>query len=140
MVQASTDSAFSVVNASSSTAVVSLSTLTVTGLSAGTTYYFRVGSLNWDNVAVFAASVTTQTLTTTNYYWVSGSPSNWNNAANWAAVSGGTGGLVGVPLSTSSVVFDGNGLGNCTIDTTVNISTLTISVGYTGAINTASRI
>src|SRR5229473_6467152 len=38
---------------SSATAVMSLSTLTVSGLSDYTTYYWRVGSLNWNSVYNF---------------------------------------------------------------------------------------
>ena len=48
---ASTDPAFGSIVASSVTTNVNLSTLTVSGLTGATTYYFRVGSLNWDNVA-----------------------------------------------------------------------------------------
>ena len=51
ILQASTASNFSGTLYSSSTANVSLSTLTVQGLVYSTLYYFRVGSLNWNNVA-----------------------------------------------------------------------------------------
>jgi len=65
VVQASSQSDFSGVLFSSSTADVTLSTLTITGLSEGTTYYFRVGSLNWNNILNFAPSVSNVTLTGT---------------------------------------------------------------------------
>ncbi|MFC2092070.1 fibronectin type III domain-containing protein, partial [Elusimicrobiota bacterium] len=51
IVQASSISDFSSIYSSTSTTDVNLSTLTVTGLNDATTYWFRVGSLNWNNVA-----------------------------------------------------------------------------------------
>jgi len=52
------------------------------------------------------------------YYWVGGA-GTWNTAsnANWAATSGGTGGLVGPPTSADDAVIDtssGTGLITCT--------------------------
>ncbi len=72
-------------------------------------------------------------------YWIASAASNWNNAANWSISSGGVGGAQ-VPLSTHTVVFDGAGgkNGNCLVNTTVSVATLTIS-GYTGVFNTQSN-
>ncbi|MBI4423369.1 MAG: right-handed parallel beta-helix repeat-containing protein, partial [Elusimicrobia bacterium] len=53
LVQVSTASDFSMAVISSATADISLSTLSVAGLSAQTTYYFRVGALNWQGAANF---------------------------------------------------------------------------------------
>lgn len=47
---------------SSETSSVALSTLTVIGLDANATYYFRVGSLNWNGVANYTALADTATL------------------------------------------------------------------------------
>jgi len=47
---------------SSRTASVGLSTLTVSGLSADTTYYFRVGSLDWGGAANYGERVSSSTL------------------------------------------------------------------------------
>ena len=47
---------------SSSTPNVALSTLTVAGLEADTTYYFRVGALNWAGAADLSAAGSTSTL------------------------------------------------------------------------------
>jgi hypothetical protein len=66
-------------------------------------------------------------------FWVSAAASNWNNMANWSATSGGAGG-VAVPVGADVVTFDGNGLGNCTINANVGITSINIS-GYTGTIS-----
>ena len=52
------------------------------------------------------------------YYWVGGA-GTWNTAsnANWAATSGGTGGIVGPPTSADDAVIDtssGTGVITCT--------------------------
>ncbi len=61
------------------------------------------------------------------------SASNWNNTANWSSTSGGTGGF-SVPVAADDVNFDINGPGNCTIDVTVSVKTITVTAGYTGTI------
>ncbi|MDE2141537.1 MAG: hypothetical protein KGJ84_03895 [Elusimicrobia bacterium] len=48
---------------SSQTIAVAASTLTVTGLDRNTTYYFRVGSLNWNSARNYAVTAPTSTLT-----------------------------------------------------------------------------
>jgi hypothetical protein len=53
LVQAATDTTFGTISGSSSTTDVTLSTLTVSGLTTNTAYYFRVGGTNWNNVANF---------------------------------------------------------------------------------------
>jgi len=63
LLQASTASDFSGAVFSSQTAVVGLSTLTVSGLFSNTTYYFRVGSLNWAGAANYTSLGSTLTLT-----------------------------------------------------------------------------
>jgi len=70
-------------------------------------------------------------------YWVSKSTGNWNNTFNWSTVSGGAG-HAGVPVSTDSVVFDGNAIGTCTVNVNVTVSSFTISTnsvgGYTSSV------
>src|SRR5262249_22726816 len=77
-----------------------------------------------------------------NKYWVNTTASNWSTAANWANYSGGPGGA-GAPGAAESAIFDGNGRGNCNIDTNITISTLTIStstaVGYNNAIDASTH-
>jgi len=60
--QASTAADFSGTLYSSATATLTFSTLTVSGLTSGTTYYLRAGGLNWNSVANFALSLVAQTL------------------------------------------------------------------------------
>ena len=63
VVQAATDTTFGFVQGSSTTADVTFSTLTITtGLNAGTTYFFRVGALNHDQVPSFTVEGGTRTL------------------------------------------------------------------------------
>jgi hypothetical protein len=70
-------------------------------------------------------------------YWVGILPGNWSSTLNWSASSGGLGG-VAVPAAGDNVFFDGGGgadIGNCTIDVPVSITSITVSVGYTGSIS-----
>ncbi|MBI4801082.1 MAG: hypothetical protein HY796_01025 [Elusimicrobia bacterium] len=60
--QASTASDWTGTLYSSSTPSVELTTLTVSGLSVNTTYYFRIGSLNWESVANYLFVGSTPTL------------------------------------------------------------------------------
>jgi hypothetical protein len=71
-----------------------------------------------------------------NRFWVGILPGNWNNTLNWSATSGGLGGA-GVPVAADLVFFDGGalGIGNCTINVPVAVTSLTVSAGYTGTIN-----
>jgi Secretion system C-terminal sorting domain len=66
-------------------------------------------------------------------FWIAPTASNWNNTANWSATSGGPGGVT-VPGAADAVTFDGNGLGNCTIDAAVSVTSISVS-GYTGTIS-----
>ncbi|TPW21595.1 MAG: hypothetical protein FD126_529, partial [Elusimicrobia bacterium] len=60
-VEASTASNFTGTVRMASTSVNAASSALLTGLDAGTTYYFRVGSLNWQGTLSYAASVSTVT-------------------------------------------------------------------------------
>lgn len=59
LMQVSTRSDFSPLWTSSATPNVALSTLAASGLQGGVTYYFRIGGLNWNGAANFAATVST---------------------------------------------------------------------------------
>ena len=64
-VEASTAADFSGIVRSSSTGDSQLGAISVPNLLANATYYFRVGSLNWDGVANYAEAGSTKTLTET---------------------------------------------------------------------------
>ena len=68
-------------------------------------------------------------------YWIAANPENWDFAANWSDVSGGTGGFSVPNASNVVVVFDGSGLGDCTINANTETATLTIESGYTGTLD-----
>ena len=69
-----------------------------------------------------------------NRFWVAAGASNWNNTANWSNASGGAGGF-SVPVAADVVTFDGGGLGNCTIDLPVSITSFATTAAYTGTIS-----
>lgn len=71
-----------------------------------------------------------------NRFWVATAPvgGNWSNTANWSNASGGAGGF-SVPVAGDAVIFDGGGLGNCTIDMAVSVGTITVNAAYTGIIS-----
>ncbi len=69
-----------------------------------------------------------------NRFWVAASAGNWNNTANWSATSGGAGGA-SVPVAGDVVTFDNGGLGDCNINATVSVGSITVTAGYTGTIS-----
>ncbi|HTQ26629.1 MAG TPA: hypothetical protein VMI35_00805, partial [Puia sp.] len=69
-----------------------------------------------------------------NRFWIAAGPSNWNNTANWSNATGGAGGF-SVPIAGDIVTFDGNGLGNCTIDVAVAVGRITVAAAYSGTIS-----
>jgi len=91
---------------SSVTANVALSTLTVFSLDPNTTYYFRVGSLNWNNVPNYTTLSATSTLAN------GPTPLNLTNifvssaSFSWSAPAGGA---EGYRIEASSTNFDGTG-------------------------------
>src|SRR6185295_8609170 len=84
--QASTASDFSLINGSSETTSVALSTLTINGLLADTTYFLRAGALNWTY--------------TPNYVVISGSTRTLPGSAPGAPVN-----ITGVYITTMSVTW-----------------------------------
>ena len=72
-----------------------------------------------------------------NRYWIASSGANWTDTANWSATSGGSGGA-SVPGASDDVVFDGNGVGDCTIDVNASIASLDAQSGYTGTFSLSS--
>ncbi|MEK6536566.1 MAG: fibronectin type III domain-containing protein, partial [Actinomycetota bacterium] len=109
---------------SSTTANGSLTALTVSGLLANTTYFFRVGSLNWNNAVNYAAAITTSTLAD-----LVVSPSIQNiflssAALTWSIPSGGA---EGYEIQASSTNFNGTGTVLSSSTTNGNLTVLTVS-------------
>ncbi len=66
-----------------------------------------------------------------NRYWI-GNGGNWNSAANWSAVSGGTGNAT-VPGTSDIAIFDGSS-GPCTINTNASVAGLQLQTGFVGTV------
>ncbi|MFH1723593.1 MAG: right-handed parallel beta-helix repeat-containing protein, partial [Elusimicrobiota bacterium] len=114
VLQASTSSDFTGTVYSSSTPNVELSTLTVSGLAMGATYYFRVGSLNWDDGANYVAAGST---------WTYGWTSVWTSAGTEDTIGVAWGDYdndgdldlaVGNYTSTANEIYRNNGDGTFT--------------------------
>jgi len=73
-----------------------------------------------------------------NKYWVASSSQNWNDASYWSLTSGGTGGVT-PPGNTDNAIFDSNGVGDCTLNVSINVLGLLMSSGYTGTIDTSTN-
>ena len=90
-------------------------------------------------VLLFIVAMSSFTVThAANRYWVASAFSNWNNTQNWSTTSGGSAGA-SVPGSGDVAIFDNNSTVSCTIDATVNVSSITVNSGYTGAIAQGSN-
>jgi len=66
-------------------------------------------------------------------YWIAAANADYNDTANWSTSSGGAGGA-SVPDGNDTAIFDGNGLGNCTLDINIAVYGFHIQSGYTGTI------
>lgn len=70
-------------------------------------------------------------------YWIASS-SAFFNSANWSLSSGGLSDTV-TPGSEDAAHFDNNGLGDCTLNTSMNIYSLDTDPGYSGTIDQSGR-
>ena len=70
-----------------------------------------------------------------NRYWIASTASNWNTTLNWSITDGGVGGA-SIPTASDHVIFNANGLGECTLDIAVSIGGITVN-GYTSTIDLA---
>jgi hypothetical protein len=59
--------------------------------------------------------------------WASSGSSSWNTAGNWSPS--------GVPGASDDVVFNATSTNNCTVDVAIEVTTLTITTGYTGTLD-----
>src|SRR5688500_6731063 len=61
-----------------------------------------------------------------------GSTNDWSEAANWDSDPV-------LPSSGDDVIFDGTSVKNCNIDIDVDVNTISLNAGYTGAISGNSQ-
>jgi len=103
-----------------------------TGLTNGTTYYYRVCAYDAvNNISIGAiVSGTPAVASPPGRYWVGGT-GNWSDTAHWSDSSNGAGGF-SVPTATDDVYFDANsGVGTATVDVAASTKNLDFT-GYTG--------
>lgn len=107
--------------ASTSTATTGTAyNLAQTGLSPGTTYYYKIQSSIEGAGSTPGLTGSQATTAGTTYYWVGNSGAAWGTAANWNTNPAGGGSTRTTPLSTDVLIIDGA--------TTVPGGSLTISV------------
>ncbi len=94
-----------------------LTSATVTGLTNGLSYDFRVSAVN--GVGQGTASATT-TIFIGPVKYARGVGGNWSADATWSTTSGGVANTV-APTATDYVIFDANS-GNVTVDTTTAVA------------------
>lgn len=70
-------------------------------------------------------------------YWVGLVDTDYENTGNWSASSGGLGNA-SVPVGTNDVIFDGNGLVNCTMTNNRFANTLDVQTAYVNTFSLAS--
>ena len=82
--------------------------LAQTGLSAGTTYFYKIQAAS---EVVFSTGITGSQATTAGitYYWVGTSGSTWGTAANWNTNPLGGGSVRTTPATTDVLIVDGAG-------------------------------
>src|SRR5688572_7289931 len=72
-----------------------------------------------------------------NKFWVASAPGNFNVNANWSTSSGGPPNTT-APGPADLAIFDGNGLGNCTITADTTLTGIQINAGYTTGTGTGT--
>ncbi|MBM3883512.1 MAG: DUF2341 domain-containing protein, partial [Verrucomicrobia bacterium] len=72
------------------------------------------------------------TASAANRYWIATSAGNWSDSAHWSTSATGAGGAT-VPGPSDAVYFTSSRNGNCTLNTAVNVASLSIG-GYTGTL------
>ncbi len=129
-------SASGILNAST-TLTTGTNSINLVGLGwVGPHFYYRV---LFSSIGSYTPTLDSISLnyTSTNFYWIGGENGNWSNTANWSGQPGGSGGLV-LPGSDDNVIFDSSNTYSANVDTNVNVKSIRINSGYTGAITQAS--
>jgi hypothetical protein len=73
----------------------------------------------------------------TTYYWIGGSSGTVAQTTRWSTTSGGSSAGT-YPGASDSAVFDGNGLGACSINVNTTFASLSINSGYGGTVSLTS--
>ena len=83
--------------------------LAQTGLTAGTTYFYRIQAAN--ELAFISTGITGSQATTAGatYFWVGASGGTWGTAANWNTNADNTGSPRTTPAATDVLIVDGAG-------------------------------
>lgn len=93
-----------------------------------TTYYASIQHASALQTFLFK-DVSYDVLDLTTNIWKASSAGVWSNAANWS--------LGHKPTTGEDIVFDGTGIGDCTVDEAPSISSFTMSDQYTGTFDDA---
>ena len=101
---------------------MALSTLSFSSLTPATTYYFKVGSINWDNVRNYANVISTVTLNTPTPVGLAGTAVGVSSISwAWGGITGASAYTLYMATSPSTAVY--TGLANSFIE--MNLSTNT---------------
>ena len=116
-----------------------LTTATVTGLTAGASYDFRVSAHN--SIGQGAASATSTVTTPIVYYWVGGATNtNTNNVANWSTTVGSCANSANatLPTSTDEVHFVSNCNNAAVVNANFSVSRFYIDTGHSQSVTLSS--
>ena len=98
-----------------------------TGLSAGTTYFYRI-TANTEGVGSAGLTGSQATTAGVTYYWVGASGSTWATAANWNTNPAGGGTTRTSALTTDVLIVDGAGT-TAGAATTISVDVASFSIG-----------
>ncbi len=101
-------------------------TLAITGLTPGTTYYWKVIAVREGTAA--EATGTQATAAAATYYWVGATGGLWSTAANWNTAANNTGATRSVPATTDVLIVDGAGT-TAGAATTISVDLVSFSIG-----------
>ena len=113
------------------TNTISLLTLNWTGAN----FYYRILFTSDGTDTPVLDSITVNFNQPETFYWVGGA-GNWSDATNhWATSSGGSPSSENLPTIFDAVIFDGGGVGNCTLDVNAVFASINVTTGYTGTLD-----
>ena len=72
-------------------------------------------------------------------YWIGGTAGNSSDNSRWSLSSGGANDTT-APFTGDTVIYDANGLGDCSWNSTVTVAAFTETAGYTGTVTIAAGV